>query len=76
MLRRFRYFPAEMVQAGPRRTWVLHAPGAKITVVYTNPLIYLISQIYNDMYFNVYICLYTYIYTYLFIYVFIDVGIT
>ena len=27
---------AEMVQTGPVRTYVLHAPGAKMTVVYTN----------------------------------------
>ena len=29
---------AEMVQTGPVRAWVLHAPGAKMTVVYTNSL--------------------------------------
>ena len=29
---------AEMVQAGPVQAWVLHAPGAKMTVVYTNSL--------------------------------------
>ena len=29
---------AEMVQTGPVRTYVLHAPGAKMTVVYTNSL--------------------------------------
>ena len=29
---------AEMVQTGPVQTWVLHAPGAKVTVVYTNSL--------------------------------------
>ncbi len=29
---------AEMVQTGPVRTYVLHAPGAKMTVVHTNSL--------------------------------------
>ena len=39
--RTFPYFPAdsaEMVQPEPVRAWVLHAPGAKMTVVYTNSL--------------------------------------
>ena len=30
--------PAKVVQARPVRTWVLHAPGAKMMVVYTNSL--------------------------------------
>ena len=34
---------AEMVHAGPLQTYVLHAPGAKMTVVYTNSLKSLLS---------------------------------
>ena len=41
LIRGFPRFPdsPEMVQTGPVQPWVLHVPGAKMTVAYTNSTI-------------------------------------